>query len=50
MNDVAVGEDQTVRRDDEARALAAATGPLSAAHFDRDDRRPDLLYRANDRP
>ena len=49
VNDVAVGENQAVGRDDEAGALAALSAAIAAAaQLDGDDRRADLLDGADD--
>ena len=49
VHDVAVGENQAVRRDDKARALAAVSAAIAAAsQLDRDDRWANLLDRADD--
>ena len=49
MHDVAVGQDEPVRRDDKARAAAQALA-RPAAHFDIYDRRPDFLGGADHGP
>ena len=46
LNDVAVGQNEAVRSEDEARAVGA---PPPGAHLDRDDRRTCRLSGVNDR-